>query len=416
MGSDHVGDPLVGTILNGSYRIDALVATGGFGAVYRAVELGTSCDVAIKVLHQALTSDAILLERFRREGETLAMLRDPHTVATYDFGETPDGTLYIAMEWLHGETVIDRCERTGPLTWRQVVTIARAVCSALGEAHLLGIVHRDLKPANIQLEPFEGDELGFVRVLDFGIAKILHAERDPDAELTQAGEVLGTLEYMAPEQIINGDLDHRADIYSLGIVMYELLTGMRPYEWATEAPMLIGAMLSHPPRKPSTLVADVPPELDRIFARCLAVRPQHRFADVAELIEAFDALERVEPAGRRSSWLAPATTISDLDDDSATMICTTADTFGAAASPGLALASSEARMVAIPMPRPHSRAARGSSPIPMRPQIIVTSYAGLLRAPRLVPPTELPAPRRWRVVAAVAAISLAFGIALALAL
>jgi hypothetical protein len=180
--------------------------------------------------------------------------------------------------------------------------------------------------------------------------------------------------------------------------------------------MLIGAMLSHPPRKPSTLVADVPPELDRIFARCLAVRPQHRFADVAELIEAFDALERVEPAGRRSSWLAPATTISDLDDDSATMICTTADTFGAAAAPGLALASSEARMVAIPMPRPHSRAARGSSPIPMRPPIIVTSYAGLLRAPRLVPPTELPAPRRWRVVAAVAAISLAFGIALALAL
>ena len=421
-----MGDRLLGTILNGGYRIDARVATGGFGAVYRATELGTGCDVAIKVLHDGLASDPILVERFRREGETLAMLRAPHTVATYELGETPDGTPFIAMEWLRGETVVDRCERSGPLAWRQVVTVARAVCSSLAEAHLLGIIHRDLKPANIQLEPFEGDELGFVKVLDFGIAKIMHAETSGD-ELTQAGEVLGTLEYMAPEQIINSELDHRADLYSLGVVMYELLTGMRPFEWATEPRMLIAVMLTQVPRKASTLVADIPPELDEILARCLAPRPQHRFADVSELVAALDALEasdRVELDVRRSSWaLAPVTTLAlsdpeldETDDDVATMFCTRADTFGASAAPGLALATSEARTMAIAMPQ-RRRTAQGSMPMPMRAPIIVTSYAGLLHAPRFAPPAPIAEPpRRWRVVAAVAAFSLAFGIGLALLL
>ena len=424
-GSDLTSDPLVGTTLNGRYRIDEWVASGGFGAVYRATELTTGCDVAIKVLHEVLASDEVLLERFRREGETLALLRDPHTVATYGFGKTPEGMLFLAMEWLRGEAVIDRCRRTGPMSWREVVTIARAVCSALAEAHQLGIIHRDLKPANIHLEPFAGHELGFVKVLDFGVAKLLRPERF-DAELTTVGEVVGTLEYMAPEQIINAELDPRADIYSLGIVMYELLTGRRPFEWASGVPSLVAKILAHGPPGPSTLVAGVPPELDAIIARCLAARPHQRFADVAELVA---ALDRIEPEHGRGPWaLATATTIAPLPplleleplpEDAPTVICASADTFGASAAPGLALVTAE-YTVTIPMqvPRTPSRAARGTSPLPMLEPIIVTSYAAMLHAPRqhLAPAPSVPVARPWPVAVIVMAVSLAFGIGLALAL
>lgn len=414
---------LVGTTLNGRYRIDEWVASGGFGAVYRATDLTTGCDVAIKVLHQALASDEVLLERFRREGETLALLRDPHTVATYGFGETPDGMLFLAMEWLRGEDVLERCQRTGPLSWREVVTIARAVCSALAEAHGLGIIHRDLKPANILLEPFDGDPLGFVKVLDFGVAKLLRPER-LDADLTTVGEVVGTLEYMAPEQIINAELDPRADIYSLGIVMYELLTGRRPFEWASGAPSLVAAILAHGPAGPSTLVRGIPEELDAIIGRCLAARPHQRFANVAELVA---ALDRVEPVhGRSPLALATATTIApleplpELEDDGPTVICASADTFGASAAPGLALVTAE-HTVTLPMPVPRtpSRAARGTSPLPMREPIIVTSYAAMLHAPRprrVVPAPPVPVVRPWAIVAIIAVASAAFGIALAFAI
>jgi eukaryotic-like serine/threonine-protein kinase len=184
---------LVGTRLNDRYRIDAKIAEGGFGAIYRATHVDGH-EVALKVLHADLASDPSLAARFRREGATLASLRDPHTVATYELGEAPDGTLYIAMELLHGESLLDRFQTRGPLPWRRVLEIVRAVCSSLAEAHGLGIVHRDLKPANIHLADND-----FVKLLDFGIAKV---QRPSDirlsdslsgAELTRAGQAIGTL-------------------------------------------------------------------------------------------------------------------------------------------------------------------------------------------------------------------------------
>jgi len=159
---------LVGITIDDRYRIDARLAAGGFGAIYRATQIVTGRDVALKVLHSDLASDASLAARFRREGAMLASLRDPHTVSTYELGETPDGTLYIAMELLRGDTLWDRFRVGGALPWRKVLNIVRGVCSSLVEAHALGIVHRDLKPANIKLRPD-----GVVKVLDFGLAKAM---------------------------------------------------------------------------------------------------------------------------------------------------------------------------------------------------------------------------------------------------
>jgi serine/threonine-protein kinase len=155
-------DPLIGNTLDDRFRIDARLAAGGFGAIYRATELASGRELALKVLHANLTADPLIVARFRREGATLASLRDPHTVTAYELGEAPDGTLYIVMELLRGETLYDAYRKHGgPLPWRRVAAIARAVCSSLAEAHALGIVHRDLKPANIHLQA-RGGERDFV--------------------------------------------------------------------------------------------------------------------------------------------------------------------------------------------------------------------------------------------------------------
>src|SRR5579859_6585239 len=156
-------DPLIGTWLDGRYLIEARIATGGFGAIYRARATG-GMAVALKVLHPKLARDASMVARFRREGATLTQLYDPHTVTTLAVGETDDGTLYIAMELLTGESLQARLERERALAWPAAVAIARAVCSSLAEAHALGVVHRDLKPANIHVEPRGGAEL--VKVID----------------------------------------------------------------------------------------------------------------------------------------------------------------------------------------------------------------------------------------------------------
>ncbi len=145
-------DPMIGVVLGGRYRVDERLAAGGFGAVYCGTDLVEGVEVAIKVLHKELANDTSVAARFRREGETLIQLRDPHTVTALALGETEDGTMYIVMELLHGESLYDRYRAGGAMPWRRVVRIAREVCSSLAEAHALGVVHRDLKPANIHLE------------------------------------------------------------------------------------------------------------------------------------------------------------------------------------------------------------------------------------------------------------------------
>jgi len=280
-------DPLIGQVIVGRYRIELKIAVGGFGAIYRALDLKADRDIALKLLHPRLTSDPSVIARFRREGAALRALENPHTVAALDVGETVDGMLYIAMELLEGESLFDHFKKRGPVPWKRMVQIARAVCDALAEAHGLGIIHRDLKPANIHLELRGGG--GFVKVLDFGIAKIVQGGALDNADLTHAGQMIGTFDYMSPEQMVAGECTGKTDIFTLGIVMYEMITGKLPFGAAPTAASMLHAMVTKTPRPPSAL-AEAPPELDRIILRCLARQPDDRYADVAELIEDLDAV------------------------------------------------------------------------------------------------------------------------------
>jgi len=288
-------DPLVGTMLDQRFRIDFALAAGGFGAIYLATDVLAGAEVALKVLHPRLARDPMVVARFRREAATLAALRDPHTVTAYELGEAADGTLYIVMELLHGESLYQRFRARGPLPWRRVVHIARGVCSSLAEAHAAGIVHRDLKPANIHLE-HRGDDPDFVKVLDFGIAKILHGSEQPEHlwglehnDLTQAGQMVGTVEYMSPEQMVGGELTGRSDIYALGVVMYEMITGRTPFADEPNATAILTAALTQRP-EPLSLHVAVPPRLEQIIIRCLEREPDQRFHDIAELGDALAEL------------------------------------------------------------------------------------------------------------------------------
>jgi eukaryotic-like serine/threonine-protein kinase len=298
-------DPLVGTVLDQRFRIDRQLAAGGFGAIYRATDVRSDAEVALKVLHPQMARDQAVVARFRREGATLSNLRDPHTITAYELGEAADGTLYIVMELLHGESLYEQYRATGRLSWRRVVHIARGVCSSLAEAHAAGVVHRDLKPANIHLER-RGDDLDFVKVLDFGIAKIVQGGEHDRRELTQAGHMIGTVDYMSPEQMVGGEMTPRSDIYTLGIVMYEMIAGHTPFPEAQSATAILAAVLTRTP-EPLSRHANVPPALEQIVARCLAREPQSRFGDISELD---DALAQVAAAGMRPSQ---APRVSPLD-------------------------------------------------------------------------------------------------------
>ncbi len=274
-------------MLSRRFRVEERIAAGGFGVIYRAIHLKSKYEVALKILHENMLADEKVVARFRREAQTLTTLRNRHTVTTYELVEEPDGRLFMVMELLRGETLFQQYKRQGALPWRRVVEIARAVCESLAEAHALGVVHRDLKPENIVIEPRDGEEI--VKVLDFGIAKVLPgSEVEHDEELTNHNEVIGTWDYVSPEQIRSEAYSGRSDIYTLAVVMYEMITGTRPFVQTGAA--LMAAILTTMPPAPSTRMPGIPPALDRVLLRCLEPEPQRRFADVGELAAELDAI------------------------------------------------------------------------------------------------------------------------------
>ncbi|HEY5958373.1 MAG TPA: protein kinase, partial [Polyangiaceae bacterium] len=235
-------DPLIGQVIAGRFHITSVLGEGGMGVVYVGEQqMGTTIrKVAIKTLHQHLSNDASVQARFNREVGTVAQLEHPNTIKVYDFGKTKEGILYIAMEFVAGKPLADILSHDGPMPPSRVIHIMRQICGALDEAHQQGIIHRDLKPDNIILTNRAG-ETDFVKVLDFGIAaRTESADAQKEQKLTQQGMVLGTPPYMSPEQFTGKPLDARSDVYSLGVMAYEMLTGKLPFdaetpwEWATQ--------------------------------------------------------------------------------------------------------------------------------------------------------------------------------------
>ena len=234
-------DPLIGQLIGGRYRVTGVLGEGGMGIVYVGEQqMGSTVrKVAIKTLHAHLSKDPSVIARFHRECGTVAQLEHPNTIKFYDFGSTADGTLYIAMEFVAGKPLSDVLTH-GPLSVERTIKIMRQVCGALDEAHLQGIIHRDLKPDNVILTDRAG-ETDFVKLLDFGIAaRTESADAQKEQKLTQQGMVLGTPPYMSPEQFTGKALDARSDIYSLGVMTYEMLAGRLPFDadtpwqWATQ--------------------------------------------------------------------------------------------------------------------------------------------------------------------------------------
>jgi serine/threonine-protein kinase len=276
----------IGQTLNNRFKIESKIGEGGFGAVYRGVQLATGRKVALKLLHPEMTKDENLVARFRREGMVLCNLRDAHTITTYDFDQTPDGTLYIAMELLEGKSLHQIFHEQAPLEWKRMFKILTEMCSSLAEAHSQGIVHRDLKPENVYLESRPGNP-EFVKILDFGIAKVMRGDSiDPQSpQLTATGQTLGTLEYMSPEQLMGKALDGRSDVYALGVVAYEMITGRLPFPDAKGPAGLITAQLKQTPQPPSVAnpKANLPQAVDRVILKALEKDKNNRYPDVTAM-------------------------------------------------------------------------------------------------------------------------------------
>ena len=277
-----------GQVLDGRYEILAPLAEGGMGAVYRARRTLLGDEVAIKIiLGDGLSGVAGARERFMRESRASARLRHPNIVSVFDFNIEPDGHPFLVMELLNGRSLRDELAAAGRMSIEDVRRIVPPLCTALQFAHGLGIVHRDLKPANVVAHEFTPGERVY-KLVDFGLANI--RETTPDARLTGPHEFIGTIHYAAPEQLSATVVDARSDVYSMGAMVFEMLTGRVPYPGDDPFTVLNGH-LSAPVPRPSTLRPDLPAWLDVTVGRALAKSPDDRWADIAEFGRALCAAE-----------------------------------------------------------------------------------------------------------------------------
>jgi serine/threonine-protein kinase len=289
-------DALIGTVLSERYRVVSVLGEGGMGAVYLAEHTHMRKRMAIKVLHPEMSHMPEVVARFEREAMAAAHIDHPNVATATDFGKLEDGSFFLALEYIEGVSLRDVLAK-GRLPVGRVLHVVRQIVQALVRAHGLGIVHRDLKPENIMLIDREGEK-DFVKVLDFGIAKVPVGElaqssvKDPSAPvLTQAGMVYGTPEYMAPEQALGQPIDARADLYALGVMAYEMLCGVRPFDDASKIRLLGMHVTAKVPPMAEKGGADVPPEVEAVVMRLLAKEATDRTADAKTLGEELDGLQ-----------------------------------------------------------------------------------------------------------------------------
>ena len=282
---DSVGkNTLLGKTIDNRYTIVKKIGVGGMGEVYRAVQKSVDRSVAVKLLRRELSFEPEVVSRFMHEAKVASKLCHPNTVSLFDFGKTEDGLLYIIMELLTGEPLSDKL-RKRPLSVRETIQFGKQISSALREAHLHDIVHRDLKPDNIFITDVAGNQ--FVKVVDFGIAKVLNTHTN----LTKTGQMFGTPAYMSPEQAQNEKIDTRSDTYSLGVILYEMLTGVPVFDSTTP----IGLLLMHATEEPTHLEDFEPPVqaptiLSDLIMKMLSKKPDDRPQSVAEVEQVLEQL------------------------------------------------------------------------------------------------------------------------------
>ncbi len=289
---------MIGTAI-GNYVVQSKLGEGGMGAVYLAEHARLGKRVVVKVLLPEMARSKEVVARFFNEAKAATDIENEHIVDVLDFGELPDGTSYIVMEWLEGQSLADLI-RNGPVPLARTIHIAQGMSKALGAAHARGIVHRDLKPDNVFLVGRNGDA-DFVKVLDFGIAKLTSNAGDVR---TQTGAVMGTPLYMSPEQINGVNVDHRTDIYAMGIIVYQMLTGSLPFETTTLTELLLAHATKTPPplrqRDPS-----IPAEVEATVLRALEKDPARRFESADSFAQALAEPSAPTPYSALASTVAP---------------------------------------------------------------------------------------------------------------
>ena len=269
-------DEYIGKTIAQKYRVEQMIGEGGMGKVYKATQLALDKPVVLKVLRKALLADERTVARFSREAKAASRLNHPNSISVMDFGQAEDGALYIAMEYVQGKDLHSILSREWPLPEARVVRIVAQVLSALSDAHGASVIHRDLKPENIMVEQRRG-EADFVKVLDFGIAKIQDSTGEEGPALTRAGFVCGTPEYMSPEQARGAHIDHRSDLYAVGVILYQLCTGVLPFE-SDSAVGFATKHLTEQPIPPSKKRPDVRVSsgMERLIMKALSKNPDER--------------------------------------------------------------------------------------------------------------------------------------------
>ncbi len=332
-------DPLIGRVLDGRYEMLERIGEGGMGVVYKGRQVSIDRIVAIKMLSQQLAKDPNWVARFNREAKACSRLQHPNTIRMFDFGQTREGRLFMAMEFLKGQSLRETIDTQAPLAPERVLKILIQCCASLAEAHNIGIIHRDIKPDNVFLLNLAGSP-DFVKLLDFSVAKLL---QENEGMRTQAGMVFGTPQYMSPEQGRGQQLDARSDLYALGILAFEMLTGRVPFTDAN--PMNVLAMHSRQPVPP--LPDTLPPVMKQLVLRMLEKDPARRHQSATELMQdcqqAFSGLggsnpgiAAVAPAPAAPPGLGPTPPAGGGAAEQKTMIATDSPLASAAPPPASA--------------------------------------------------------------------------------
>jgi serine/threonine-protein kinase len=306
-------DPHIGEIVDGKYQIDSKLGEGGMATVYRARHTLVDRNVAIKIINPQMSGNASLKERFRREAKNTAAVSHPNIVEILDHGETHDGSAYLVMELLDG-TTLDRHIETGPIAAPRAASLGLQIAQGLARAHDFDVIHRDLKPENIFVADLPGGRFQ-VKLLDFGIARSMH-----DSRLTSQGEIFGTPQYMAPERVTSIDCGAEADLYALGVILFEMITGRLPFE-ANDLPGFFIAHMQEQPPRPSELAPSCPRRLEELILALLEKDPAKRPVDAHQVIKALAALApttgqdssiplQPSSAGRQVAPTLPPTTLA----------------------------------------------------------------------------------------------------------